>query len=35
MSSSPVGRSKEDKKIDAEMMAKAQAIAKENDAKAA
>eukprot|EP01043_Picozoa_sp_COSAG02_P036172 COSAG02_NODE_2634_length_8374_cov_12.795166_7_plen_172_part_00 len=29
------GKSKEDKKIDAEMMAKAQAIAKENDAKAA
>lgn len=30
-----VGKSKEDKKIDAEMMAKAQAIAKENDMKAA
>jgi hypothetical protein len=29
------GKSKEDKKMDAEMMAKAQAIAKENDAKAA
>jgi hypothetical protein len=28
------GKSKEDKKMDAEMMAKAQAIAKENDAKA-